>query len=134
MTANDRPHDDGPSTEMVLRALDTEIEHLERAATRPGWTLWALLGTLAGLTWLVLATVDGRGLQVAATGPFILTTVLAIDLADFLLLVLRAGPSGNRLGTRYFFTSALGADRPLFAYLAVRDVWLLWLALHFGGF
>jgi len=40
--------------ENFIDYIDHEIDYLQKDIQRPGWTQWALVGSLAGLSWLIL--------------------------------------------------------------------------------
>jgi hypothetical protein len=41
------------NVELALNVIDFEIERIESEQSRPGWTLWAVYGTIASLLWLL---------------------------------------------------------------------------------
>src|SRR4051812_34130277 len=65
-----------PDVDRVLNSLDFEIESIRDDRKRPGWTMWALLGALGGLSWIALDLIgkganNGSAIAIAAIGALI---------------------------------------------------------------
>ena len=55
-SASKKPIPEGtePNRQEVLSAIDAEIERLASEDRRPGWTQWAIYGSIAAITWKLL--------------------------------------------------------------------------------
>lgn len=78
----DPPHGDYSRQvrkEDILHLLDSEIGQITSEQTQPGWSVWAILGSLAGIAWLILSVVETGSVRSANIAPLVLVISLLFD-------------------------------------------------------
>ncbi len=131
----------------VLALLDTEIERAESAASRGGWTGYAILAAMGATAWLLCAELQTG----YPDGAVFATAALLASCAADLVLTLRclAAPRLPMGEPRFLWFGRLLSSRSIVATRGTRDVvlavvaWTLlprdaaglrWLALaYYGG-
>lgn len=63
----------------VLHLLDCEIERITSEQARPGWTLWAIIGSLVGVLWLTFSVWETGLLQADIILPLYIITSMLLD-------------------------------------------------------
>jgi hypothetical protein len=61
--------------EVFYNFLSSEIDHLKNEIKKPGWTNWAIMGSLATLVWLTFNEFDNNALRIHNVSFIILTSL-----------------------------------------------------------
>lgn len=108
-----------PTVEQTLNILDFEINRITEAHKRPGWTVWALCGSIVSAVWLITDQwVPGKTDVISVLYLFLLFSLIH----DFISSTRHLAPDTTRDGTRGF--TAI----PLFDLVSPRS--FLLTALH----
>src|SRR5258707_5452739 len=137
----------------LIHLLEFEIKSVQEEDKKPGWTVWALTGSIASIIWLILKEIEGFPLLISP--PQVLLLLLG---CWFLWGFMKAIPSLlapwskiARIRPRFWYSDALlGTDRlhmfavsiweiglffSLFLYPIIQQqltIWLIRLELGFG--
>jgi hypothetical protein len=116
----------------ILRALDLEIEEIQRSKERPGWTTWAIMGALATSIWLIFEIIEKKEFN-WQTGLFVFFLV-SVFLDQLLLINFYSKVSATRKKVgRFILSSEVSSARNiLFAYI-FRILFLLYLGFIFSN-
>jgi len=74
---------DGEELKNVLKLIEVEIDDLRNTQTRQGWTLWALLGSLATSLWLLSSELSTKTVSARKVGIAALCFSFLIDLIRY---------------------------------------------------
>jgi hypothetical protein len=115
----------------LLSYLEFEIKRIEEEQRRPGWTRWALGGTIGSACWVVLGQIEAHGAQITAGNVLFLALALGV-LWEFLvsfrnLLLLGFPPPTQRV--RLFRSNLLAGGRLIFFWQILSKVCLAVVAV-----
>jgi len=85
---NREPSPNGNEANNVLKLIEVEIGDLRNAQNRQGWTLWALLGSLATSLWLLSSEVSTKTVSARKIGISVLCFSFLIDVIRFIYHVI----------------------------------------------
>ncbi|NPU86413.1 MAG: hypothetical protein HPY65_18195 [Syntrophaceae bacterium] len=118
----------GPSDkeDLFLRYLDSEITYLDNTLKRPGWTKWAIMGSIATLIWIIINRM--------AHGNYLISNIFAIVIFFSLLfdtfMIIKVFLPTNRKSAddkRVILSiHALGSNRSYLTLLFVRAVLVIY--------
>ncbi len=120
------------NTATFLTYINQEITNLKREIEQPGWTEWAVLGSLAAIIWLFLDLVEGinNWAQVYLVLLILLIAQHVITIAISLIQYEQIGESGNirfRTAKNYLRMSRVGL-----LILAIRCIVPILLTFRFA--
>jgi len=100
-----------PKTDHVLRELDFEIDRIRSREKESGWTIWALLGSLATVTWLLLGELKSETVRWPNVLVLLLVFSLLITNVSFLVGIFAQENFPRERGRRFRFSHYLGENR-----------------------
>lgn len=110
--------------ENLIRYLDYEIELIRGEIQQPGWTKWAVSGSLAAVGWLLLNELDKGGFLLNAILLWLIVISLAVDVVSMFSSLINA--TANLFGSeknRFFIVNQLaGSSRLLILFYNLRFV------------
>lgn len=77
-----------PERREFLDFLDSEINNLQAEVQRPGWTIWAILGSTATLVWLLLSQLESHEYSSVKVIGILIVSCLLFDFASFIKNIL----------------------------------------------
>ncbi len=131
MTGKSNEQRDGemPATraDRLLNAIDFEIGLSERRNQRPGWTRWAIYGSIGVLSWTLLSLFEKR---IPFYNSITVVVLLAFLLFDFVtkLAEILAPFSDSDSRTLQSAGKTIGTARQLILLHLLREVLILYLA------
>lgn len=75
-----------PTREEVIQLLDKEIDDVRDEMHRPGWSQWAITGSLAGLIWLFTEQIQKEPFSLVAVSLSALVGFLGLESLNALFL------------------------------------------------
>jgi hypothetical protein len=115
-----------PTTENVLRLLDSEIAEVQSAETRNGLNVWVVLAAIVALLWLLTGELGASSLDWVNTTRLVVAEWLCIDGLKWLYFVLRPQPAGETNQARFHWShQRLGSKRALWVIELLRSISLL---------
>ena len=123
-----------PQIDHVLHTLDFEINRIRSQEKESGWTIWALLGSLATIVWLVLGELKAEGIRWANVLVLILVVCLLIDNVSIFYTMFSQEELPREKGRRYRFSHYLGENRLEIFLGLLRCVALVWIAWYASEF
>lgn len=94
----------------LIHFLDSEIEHIKNEQQQPGWTKWAISGSLATSAWLLLNEIEKTQISLYT----VIGLLIGISLFSNLISTLQGllvDLSSLGIKGRYFTTSQLAKNR-----------------------
>ena len=123
----------GAKLEHVLHALDFEIENILSQEKRPGWTMWALIGSLAAVSWLFLDELETTIFNPHSVLPLVLILHLIYDSGIFTTRILSLDHNVDRLWKFRFSHHDLGDSRLGLLFVLIRQATLVFIATYSMG-
>lgn len=113
----------------LIRLLEFEIGRIRAEIQRPGWTRWALLGSLAAILWLALAEFEAHTILMQnVLFVFLLLSTLSSNISFLRELLLQRVSNRSRSLRFEFSTTLLGPTRPSVLVAFGKAVTLLAIA------
>lgn len=114
-----------PSRELVAKLLQDEIRAAHDAATRPGWTIWAIYAALASIIWVLMDLIESGGIDWRRVGLLFIATSIFVD-AIYIFVILINNPkedSGHEI--RFLTRNNLSQNRLHIIGLFLREAIIL---------
>jgi len=111
--------------------LDAEINNLRSDIQRPGWTKWAILGSVATLTWLLLLQIELGTYLVRNVIVLLLVFSLVIQFFGTTRTALDVTGSGHTPNTRFFNMDSFTRNRVGFALFIGQLTFLVFVVARF---
>ena len=118
-----------PQIDHVLHALEFEIDRIRSREKESGWTIWALLGSLATVVWLLLGELKSEAVRWPNVLVILLVFSLLIANVSFLVGLVAQEKLPREKGRRFRFSHYLGENRlqMLFGLLYCFAMgWIAW--------
>lgn len=90
----------------LIDLLEFEIGRIRSDQSRPGWTTWALVGSLATMAWLLTLQLQAHAISVPSVRFLLLVFSLVCDCLCFLFPALLQ-PKDSGRNSRFDFSHAL---------------------------
>jgi hypothetical protein len=111
----------------LFRILDDEIERIRDERQQPGWTKWAISGSLATAFWLLLNELEKGGITITTVFGVIITVSLLTDFIIELKGLLEPSLSVRQKG-RFIVTNQLANNRLALLLILARYIVVIYLA------
>lgn len=129
--ASDNTEDISTQRREFFSYLDAEINNLRSDIQRPGWTKWAILGSVATLTWLLLSQIE--------LGTYSLRNVISLLLVFSLVgwfsaiasSTLDVPGSKYDLKSRFLHMDSLAKNRLVFVLFVGQLTFLIFVVTRF---
>lgn len=115
----------------LLRLLDFEIEKLRSEDKQPGWTIWALLGSLATIIWLLLRQFPQNNLSWPNIFSLVLFVSICLDTITFLYKVCLVNEETSPIEPRFGYTKTLFSTKRALGLLEFLRIIILLVILYF---
>jgi hypothetical protein len=119
----------GPEQEHLIQVLDKEIELIQIAEQRPGWTLWAILAALGAVLWLLLDQLDSPYLTVENIPILFLSFSMFLESLGLMYHSVSYGQTKSSKRLRFIWSSKYSEDRPYLLFEIARYTLIVYLAL-----
>jgi hypothetical protein len=86
----------------LIQLLEFEINQIRAEETRPGWTVWALLGGLASAFWLLTLEIEKSSISLINIALLFLLFSLIYDCIDLIQFVIMPSAPNKASGFRYY--------------------------------
>ncbi len=121
------------SREIVLDSIDFEINRIQSEQNRPGWTRWAILGSLATLVWLFLNELESKTITWLHVSLIFFVFSLLLDNILFFTALISPKSSNNQKLRFDFSHRHFGNNRMLMLLILFRIAIMLYIAWLFSG-
>jgi|LGOV01.1.fsa_nt_gb hypothetical protein len=116
----------------LIHFLEFEVESRQAAASRPGWTLWAIVAAISYLAWSFLALMDNN-LKPDWISVYYIFYLFSLCFDLFLILIILI-PNPNKNVLRYNkrlepFNVQIG---PFLFFVLIRQIALLYTTYYFS--
>ncbi|MCX5847247.1 MAG: hypothetical protein NTW12_12975 [Deltaproteobacteria bacterium] len=114
---NEPAHDLNSQKDQFVKYLDSEIIYLDKTLMRPGWTKWAIIGSIATVIWIIINRLDAGKYLI---GNIVIITVsisLCIDIYQIIKIFVPKINLPLHEKRFSFSTYVLGSNR---AYLTLH--------------
>lgn len=124
-----------PKHELVLHALDKEIDDILSSQKRQGWTTWAILGSIAATIWLLLDVLEKNGSEIDIKAVLILFLVFSVISHWLDLFIYTISPpqiNSKNMPQRFLITNiSIGANRVQLLIMIANYIGLILIATYF---
>lgn len=124
-----------PKRELVLHALDKEIDSILSDRKRPGWTIWAILGGVATVVWLLFDVFEEKQISFKSVSILYLIFSMLLESVINFSLTLSTSETYSRKKSRRFFLSnqIFGSNRMELFISLIRAISLLSIAVYYSN-
>lgn len=98
-------------TEYLIQLINNEIESIKEERQQPGWTIWALSGSLATLFWLMLNEIEKGQVSITTVIRLLIIISLIFDCFLYLKMSLPEATSSINAYGRFFITNQVFRKR-----------------------
>ncbi len=123
---NNQSDQDSTNRQNILNALDFEITQIQHEYSRPGWTLWALLGALSTSIWLLLDEIEKTKINFHYGFFAFLTISIVLDGFSLLKFLTSSESRSSKAGVSKFFTDLFKVRHIVLLFL-IRTVLILYI-------
>jgi len=117
------------SAQKLIDLLEFEIDRIEEARKRPGWTVWALVAAISTLLWAGLSALDvAQHFTISTIGFLFLTLTAASDALRSLLSLLTVDASNDSDNRFRPSADLFGQSRPKLVFRGIRFAFCFVLA------
>ena len=115
----------------LLKLLDFEIERLKSEDKQPGWTIWALLGSLATIIWLLLKQFPQNDLSWLNIFTLLLFISISVDIIKFLYKLCLVPKETSPIEPRFGYTKTIFSSARALCFLDSLQIIALLVILNF---
>ena len=116
------PHTPEPTIDNLLHLLDVEIENILSSQSRIGWTMWAVLGAIAGASWLLSEEVKAGQIPWDQVVVMIVAGSILLDLVRLVTNLAETQQSENEAIPRFYWSHSYFSARRLFGIVELARI------------
>ncbi len=120
-----------PTPDQLVSLIQFELDRAEKAASRPGWTTWALWGALATVAWLAGGEIKDATIEWGMVELWFLVISMLTDLIIITSELLNHKSKKQPQEHRFILANrSFGSARPLLALILIRYSILTFISIQ----